>query len=165
MDIKEAIRMIAHQDTSAPIVLATVKSVEDDRSCTITTVESEIEISGVRLQAALSADSGVYFKPKVGSNVLVVASLYPFVCLTADTESVEINGSQFGGLTKTPELKSQLDKTNSLLQGIINVINGAPVTEPGNGAPSVLQISLKSAIAGKQLGSYDDIENENVKHG
>ena len=74
--------------------------------------------------------------------------------------TVEANG----GLTITPELKTQLDTTNSLLQALIDIISGTPVNEPGNGAPSALQSALAAAITNESLGTYDNIENEDVKH-
>lgn len=57
------------------------------------------------------------------------------------------------------ELKTQLDKTNVLLQALIDILNGASIPEPGNGAPSALQLALKTAIIGKALGSYTDIKS------
>jgi hypothetical protein len=57
------------------------------------------------------------------------------------------------------ELKTQLDKTNTLLQAIINIISGTVITEPGSGAPSALQTALSAAITGKTLGDYSDIKS------
>ena len=68
-------------------------------------------------------------------------------------------------MPKAIELKTQLNKNNILLAHIMAIINGPPVTEPGNGAPSALQIALKSAISSDQLGDFSNIENPNVKHG
>lgn len=74
------------------------------------------------------------------------------------------NGGSLGGLTKTQELKTQLDKTTQLLQQLITVLSGAPIPEPGNGAPSALQTSLAAAIAGLSLGDFSNIENEKITH-
>ena len=81
------------------------------------------------------------------------------------TEDIELGGANFGGLTKTPELVTQLNKNNDLLTAMLSIINGAPILEPGNGSPSALQTSLKSALTGKSLGDFSNLENEKVKHG
>ncbi len=74
----------------------------------------------------------------------------------------EFNGGELGGITKAQELKAQLDKSNTLLNALLTVINGAPIPEPGAGAPSALQTALALAIVGKSLGTYEDIENEKI---
>jgi hypothetical protein len=164
-DIRKAIQEIAR--SGIPVVeakLGQVVSVQDDRTCTVKIVESELEISGVRCQVAIGSNSGVYIKPQVGSKVLVIEKEIPFICLYSDVELIELGGSDNGGLCITPTLKEELDKTNDLLQALISVVNGSPVPEPGNGSPSALQTALKSAITGKTLGNYDEIENANVTH-
>lgn len=74
----------------------------------------------------------------------------------------EFNGGTLGGLTKTQELKTQLDKSNTLIESLLAVINGTEIPEPGNGSPSALQIALSAAITGQSLGEYSDIENEKI---
>jgi len=82
----------------------------------------------------------------------------------SETELVEFNGGENGGLTNTPELKTQLDKTNAVLQAIITVLSGTPIPEPGSGSPSALQTALKAAITGKQLGDFGQIEDSKITH-
>ncbi len=82
----------------------------------------------------------------------------------SETELVEFNGGENGGLTNTPELKTQLEKTNETLQAIITVLSGALIPEPGSGSPSALQTALKAAITGKQLGDFGDIEDTKITH-
>lgn len=54
-------------------------------------------------------------------------------------------------------LKTEIEKTNNLLQVIVKVLTGAPITEAGNGAPSSLQQSLASAIRTQNLGDFSKI--------
>jgi len=82
----------------------------------------------------------------------------------SETELVEFNGGENGGLTNTPELKTQLEKTNAMLQAIITVLSSAPIPEPGSGSPSALQIALKAAVTGKQLGDFGNIEDTKITH-
>jgi hypothetical protein len=66
------------------------------------------------------------------------------------------NTVEFGGtgnfLVKYNELKENYDKTKEVLDSILTILNGAPIPEPGNGAPSALQTALSSALAGKSTG-------------
>lgn len=74
-------------------------------------------------------------------------------------ETFKINaGSE--AMVKGDELKTELDKTNTLLQSLIDIIKGASIPEPGNGSPSALQIALATAIGTKTLGDYSDIKSE-----
>jgi len=82
----------------------------------------------------------------------------------SEVDAMVFNGGENGGLTITPELKTQLDKTNELLQAVITVLTGTPIPEPGNGSPSALQTALKSAITEKALGDYSQIEDTKITH-
>lgn len=166
MEIKELIRKIVKQEVDEmEIHLAQVNSVEDDRTCSVMLLDNDTEYSGVRLQAKEDASNGIFLQPAVGSIVMVVLDKIPFVVMTSAVDYVEIRGDQYGGLTKTPTLRDELNKTRSLLNAVIQVINGTPIPEPGSGSASALQAALKVAITGQSLGSYDEIENEMIKHG
>ena len=78
--------------------------------------------------------------------------------------NIELNGSDFGGLIKIEELKMQLQKNTAILNGILGTLK-APVTEPGNGAPSFFQAALITAVGTMQAGDFSNIENKKVKHG
>lgn len=80
-------------------------------------------------------------------------------------DAIKINGDSFGGLIKIEELKKELEKNNMILNIILNICGGAPINESGNGAPSSFQSALMSALMGKQVGDFNNIENDKVKHG
>lgn len=107
-------------------------------------------------------------KPTVGSDCLVAIlegnESVAFLMYANEVELIEFNGGENGGLTITPALVRELNKTNELLQAILGVLTGAPIIEPGNGSPSALQAALKAAVTGKEIGDYSDIENEKIKH-
>ncbi len=84
--------------------------------------------------------------------------------LTIQGDEAFFDAGGNGGLTITPELKKQLDKNNELLTAILNVINGAPIPEPGSGAASALQTAFQGAVATKSLGDFSNIENKKIKH-
>lgn len=123
----------------------------------------------VRLNSILDAGSAVItVYPSVGSKVLcAIIENNPtdaYVIGTNGIDEIIINGGENGGLTKTPLLVQELKKTNELLNSILGVLNGTVITEPGNGYASALQAALKAALAGKELGNFDEIENEKIKH-
>jgi hypothetical protein len=144
--------------------------------------QSDTQIPSVRLQAEVA--DGFLLIPKVDSTVLVgyTTRQEPFVLQFSEVDQVlvvvgqstleilkdgkiRLNDGSFGGLIKIHELQAQLNKTNSLLSALITVLKGAPIPEPGNGAPSALQLALGSAIASQSLGDYSNIENEAITHG
>ncbi len=82
-----------------------------------------------------------------------------------ETELVEFNGGENGGLTNTPELKTQLDKLTARVDGIISAINNGV---PAAGAPdggAALQTSIKAALALiTQKEDFGDIEDTKITH-
>ena len=129
----------------------------------------EPELFDVRLKAGVdNVTDGIVHFPKVGSIVLcsMVANSKQdaVVMFTSSVDKVLMFGGENGGLTITPKLVDELNKTNELLNALLDVIKGAPVMEPGNGSPSALQTQLNAVLADKELGDYSEIENEKVKH-
>jgi|GEM_PF-1871154 len=74
----------------------------------------------------------------------------------------QFNNGLLGGMVKAKELQEQSNKDKAILDTLLQIINGPPITELGNGAPSALQIALKSALAGKQSGTWDNLENSKI---
>ncbi len=140
-------------------------------------------IEGVLLNAITNDENGVVLLPQDNSNVIIgsidgpgewtllkasdlarVSVLLGSSKVTVTDGLIQFNNGSHGGLTITPELKTQLDKTTTLLSHLIAVINGVPIDEPGSGAPSALQAKLQLAIATDSLGSYSSIEDTTIKH-
>jgi hypothetical protein len=161
-----------------------VQSVDESkRTCVVTPNDGGADLLDVQLEGDLTIDAnnsviasspkGFFVVPTVGSVVIVTFTSKENSFISAWTSIDKViskqcefifNDGSNGGLTITPELKTQLDKNNQLLQSVITIINGSPIPEPGNGAPSALQAALAGAIAGKQLGDFSNIENDKVKH-
>lgn len=85
-------------------------------------------------------------------------------CKVKAKGNIEINGSDYGGLIKIEELKTQLQKNTVILQGLLGTLK-TPITEPGNGSPSAFQATLITAIGALQAGNFSNIENKKVVHG
>ena len=148
----------------AQIRWVTCKSVDWDKK----TMEAEGMSDELAYYDVALGFGSVDIKPALESDCLIAIlegqESVAFLIYAVEAELMEFNGGDNGGLAITPKLVTELDKTNSLLQSIITVLSGSPVPEPGNGSPSALQIALKAAITGKQLGDYSDIENDKITH-
>lgn len=129
----------------------------------------------VNLQAIRGGDTGFLQIPKDDS--MVVIGYYDessaFLIMTSeidrielDCEEIVINGGNNGEIAIYKELKKELDKNKAVLDTILQVLNGGPITEPGNGANSALQTALSTALAGKQTGDFGktSIKDDNIKH-
>jgi hypothetical protein len=182
--IRKAIQMIAgtHVPSVKTFTATVIEVTESEYTCTVQSGEDTPYIA--RLKAVLEVENtdGFILIPAKHSEVIVteinigeyaVIGYSKIEKILLKTESTQIamnkngivfNEGNFGGMIKIQELKSELDKINQILQAILSVISGAPVTEPGNGNPSALQQALNSVLAGKLLPTYANIENNKVKH-
>ena len=68
-----------------------------------------------------------------------------------------LNGETGGGLLNISEFKTEWDKSKAILDALLQVVGGAPVMESGNGTASVLQATLKTALIGKQSGTFNEL--------
>jgi phage gp45-like len=82
-----------------------------------------------------------------------------------ESGSVELYGKKYGGLIKVDELKSQLEKNNSILSTLLSITCGTPLSEPGNGSPSVFQSTLALALSSASVGDFSNIASTKVFHG
>lgn len=184
---REAIKAIVKPLIPSPAIQGTVSEVNKDEKVIAVVGENDsLEIFDVRLMALVAdkAGNGITVFPAVGSTVIVAplnnSDVLYYVCSYSEIESYEItigevkflmdstgvffNGGNNGGLINIEEFKVQQEKNNQILSAILSIINGAQIVEPGNGSPSAMQIALKAAFAGKQVGDFSAIEDTKVKH-
>jgi hypothetical protein len=166
----ENLRVKLKEFLSPPIQVfhAVVKSIDlNNQCCTVTPFEAA-DIDDVRLKGSVDKISdGIVEVPKVGSTVLVGLigndedTAYVVKC--TEVEKLIINGGTLGGMVKAKVLKTELDKTNAILQAMMNVFQTSwtPVTQDGGAA---LKIAMNAALAGKLVGDFTKIENEKVTH-
>jgi hypothetical protein len=165
-----------HNMQFATMVLCEVTAVDlDSRTCTCTPLSgsNNSDLTNVLLMAVV--DDGFLAVPAIGASVIVQYTPLnqPYIAMHGGLDQllivvqngIQFQGGEFGGLTKTLELQTQLNKTNALLQAIITIISGSPIPEPGSNTPSALQQALNAAIAGQELGDYSEIENTTITHG
>jgi hypothetical protein len=78
-------------------------------------------------------------------------------------DSIKMLDGSYGGLVKAPELKIQLDKTNEVVNAIVNALTTwTPVANDGGAA---LKTAATATIGTKVVGDYSNIENEDITHG
>jgi len=153
------------------VVMAQVTSVDKTAlSITVKQSDNELELYDVRIMPAMeSAANSLVCIPKVGSLCLVglihniPASNYMIMCQECD--EIIINGGSLGGLIKINELLAQMKKDTDILQALLSVVLGPTIQEPGSGAPSALQIVMKTKMQSLKVGNYSEIENKKVTHG
>lgn len=149
---------------------ATVKTVdEDELTCSVELADGT-ELNDVRLKAAIDGvKDGAVQIPEVESTVIIGRigndSNTRFVLLFSKVTKVLFYGGEKSELVIWEgKLKTELDKVKSMLTHLVGVINGAPVAEPGSGAPSALQTALNASIAGDQLPNFEDLTDDKVLH-
>lgn len=143
-------------------IVGTVLSVDPTaKTCEVKDLRDAI-YSNVRLIAANT--TGLYMVPKIGSYVIIhqISDQDYFVSMFSQLDTITMLDGSFGGLTKTQELKTQLDKLNAQLQAIITALAWAPVAGDGGAA---LKAAFTASIAGKPAGTFTGIENTTISHG
>lgn len=163
-DIKKSIRLLAGRDK----ILASrakVLSVNDDRTCTVKLISTDLEIPDVRIQAVPGLSAGFYIKPAVNSDVVLLwlDGVTPSIVITGEVESIALRGDELGGLVKAGELKTQLDKATARIDGIIDALtNGVTVPQDGGANYKATIIVKLQTLIDKE--DYSDLENDKITH-
>jgi len=145
----------------------------DNRLCDCKAIGGDSDFDVPSVQLMPEPNDGQLIIPKVGSAVRVGITQRnePFVVMFSEIDTVymvaeslyQFNDGTFGGLTKTQELKMQLDLMNEQLQAVISSISGWTVVPNDGGA--ALQSYFGTQIAGKLEADFGDIENPLITHG
>lgn len=164
MEIRELIQKLAKEPIipfGLPCIVLDVAP--SGTTCTCRPVNGEADIEGVRLQA--EGANGILMTPTVGSAVIVhmINDAEAYVTMFSALDAVKYFDGSFGGLTKTQELKTQLDKNNEVLTAIMNTLTSwSPVANDGGAA---LKTAITAALSGKTVGDFANIENTKITHG
>ncbi len=165
-----------NQDSHLCIVTAV-----DGATCDVKRIIDGKEIKRVRLNATIKASDGLVIVPKIDSAVLVtkIDSNKYFVSQFSEiekiilnvTDNIEVNaantitfnGGENGGLTITPELKTQLDKMTKRIDGIMDAIKNAQPTTDNSGAG--LKTAMVTALEMiTDIEDFSQIENTKITH-
>jgi phage gp45-like len=101
-------------------------------------------------------------KLKIGDSALYTESGGWIIAREGGT--IELFGTDEGGLVKAAELKSQLEKLSARVDGIINALNSSPVTPTDGGASFKAGICATLASLIKRE-NFSNLENKKVLHG
>ncbi|SHJ76189.1 hypothetical protein SAMN02745146_0101 [Hymenobacter daecheongensis DSM 21074] len=189
-EIRAALRDMVRDMLTDQSVQATVKSVDKAAGTLVATgVKEGVDYFDVRLTAVLAdqVGAGVLAYPVVGSQVSVTildgidtmafvsqySDIEEFVVKTAggvtlalkQNGELHLNGEQFEGLVKAPELQKQLEKTNAVVAAIQRVLTASPGWMPVQVDGIGLKAAMNVALAGKMVGTFSNLQNPNVKHG
>lgn len=176
-EISEALQAILgiKGDNKIYIIEASVISVnEDERTCIVDTLSDSFEGKIEEIYLSAQPNDGIIQIPSIGSIVKVCVCSgidFPFIIQFSDLDkvviltdiSIQFNDGSFGGLTKSNELKTQLDKTNDVVNAIVNALTTwNPVPNDGGSALKAFAISQ---LSGKAVGDYSNIKNNSITHG
>lgn len=133
--------------------------------CELEPLNGDPNILDVKLTAG-AADFPLFITPVINSVVIAtfLSKDTAFISIYSEVESVQIRGDQYGGLIKVEELVTQLTKLTARVDGIIDAINkGVPIPQDGGvGLQNTIKAALLSLV---DKEDFNNLENENVKHG
>lgn len=143
--------------------LCTVDKVNDDATADCTPIDGGTQILNCRIQA--DKKNGLEFTPTLGSIVAVKmdSDFTGVIVCFSQMDAIKMLDGSFGGLTKTQELKTQLDKTNEVVNALVSSLANWTVASGDGGA--ALKAYFLTQISGKTVGNYSQIENQNITHG
>jgi hypothetical protein len=172
--LREIITIVVDKIRKADAICEVI-SVDTARlTCKVKDVSTGYEIDNVRLLSVIEEEApearfAVY--PKVGSRVGVsflfdrpdLACVFKF----GETDKIDLNGDQYGGLVKVNELTARLNDIESKLNELIGKWNEFCASYvPGSPASAGLPASLLTeTLTSIEETSVEDLENEKVKHG
>lgn len=165
MNLRDIIRQIVF-DEFAEIygVPCRVKSVDwTAKTCVCTPINGDADFLDVRLQA--ESGNGVLIRPAENSVVIVqpINNNTGYISMFSQVDSMQYLDGSYGGLTKTQELKTQLDKTNEVVQAVADSLLGWAVVASDGGA--ALKADFTTRLGAKVVGDFDNIENDKITHG
>jgi len=192
-NIRQSIQKMVGKMIPEPSQICEVTKVNTGESTVdVQPINGDAEIFEVKLQAEETDKFGVIPIPKVGSKVIIswLSKNVAFVSLIAEIESyliqidsvtlflnssgIEINGTQHGGLTITPVLRAELNKTVARITALEVAVAAFGSAQAGVAAsiplfaPLIPGWSALTAAVGAlpPPGAYNtNIESKKVKHG
>jgi len=158
MNLRDAIRKIAKDETNTRNLVAKVLAV-DGSTCDVQIVDTEFELTGVRLQTETS--SGVLLVPAIDSKVIIspIDDFEYVVIMYSAVSAIKFLNGSFGGMVKVQSLVSKLNDIEQKVNDIISWAN-AHVHSGNNVTPT-------TPYSGGNLTETErtDIENGEVTHG
>jgi hypothetical protein len=184
--VNKALRHFQKKNNPHQVVTGVVKEVDETNyTISVAPVDGGALYHQVRLRPLIDGKSfGLVIVPEVKANVLIgiignndnapyfiSADLIKKVLVVTTSGTamviykngdVVFNEGNNGGLTITPKLQSELNKTNEVVKAIQRALLGwTPVPNDGGAALKALAATTIGAL---QVGDYAQIENDKVRH-
>lgn len=162
MNTRELIENIVADKFKSDARLCSVISV-DGSTCTVETLDTEVELKEVRLQT--EASNGVLLTPKVGSFVVVVPMTdfeFVVVMYSAIAEIKLLDGS-FGGLVKVNDLVTKVNNLETQVNNLLSALQGVTIPLAPSGTYPFAPVFASFTPLTPTVAS--DIENNKITHG
>jgi hypothetical protein len=166
--IIESIRKIAGISDLSTSLLAYVVSVdESEMTCEVRPITGDANYKDVRLMAdADNTSTGMYFKPKVDSVVMISPQdeVTYFVSMYSEVDEVWLRGVDNGGVPITENIVEKLNNLENKVNTIITTFNSH--THAGVTVGAGVTGASATPIVGTLTPTVDaEIESTTVKHG
>jgi hypothetical protein len=171
--IRRALKEMASEVGPDSSLVAKVKSVDETNlTCDLIDDQSQLDFNDVLLRPVIDGSESLTIIPKVNSWVLAIRMedsddwVIIYCCDVAKfrlkCDDISFNGGTKGGLVNWPDAKVQLDKSNQIIAAMVSVFNSwTPVANDGGAA---LKTAMATALSGKSVGHFDNLEDTRVKH-
>lgn len=153
-----------HQKNNVQIATkwAIVTAVDwEKKTCDVKDLTDDLEYYDVLLGLG-----SIYKKPVLDTKCLigiVQNSAQAFLIECEESELIQLNDGELGGLVKAEELKIQIDKNTLALKTLQDVFKAfVPVPSDGGAA---LKVALNTAYTALQLADLSNVQNEKITHG
>lgn len=164
-DIRAYLRAIVGDPATS--VLCTVVSVdEDEMTCEVTPIDEGANFMDVRLMADGNSTTGIYFKPTVGSIVMISPQdeVTYFVSMYSGVDEIWLRGTENGGLVKVGSLVTKLNNLENDLNTLKTAFTSW-VTVPNDGGAALKTISATWAGQTFTPTTENNLQSTTVKHG
>ena len=170
-ELGDAIKHIARRGDVHNTKASVLSVDKTENTCVVKLANTGEEIPDVKLLSIIdNPDTKFVIYPVVGSDVSIGFldnDMHDAIVLKiSEVDEMILRGDAFGGLVKADVLKTELDKTNALLNAIKTALTTwTPVAGDGGGALKLFLTTGTTSILTKNVGDFSAIKNDNIKHG
>jgi hypothetical protein len=166
-NIGDLIKQLAKNGEEVYSLPCKVVSIDSDNLAELEPLNGDPNLLGVRLTAGAS-DTPFLVTPVIGSAVIAtfLSRNTAFISLYSEIESVEIRGSDFGGLIKIEEAVNKFNRLENKVNDLITKFNThTHIYAPGPLPPVPTAPTVAPEVPIMPTTLKSDLENQNVKHG
>jgi hypothetical protein len=167
-DIRSKLKAIVGIDNIPMSLLGSIVSVDEtEMTCEVTPNIGGANFTDVRLMADNETTSlGIYFKPKVGSQVMISPQdeVTYFVSMVSEVDEVWLRGNTNGGIVKVTDLVTKLNNIENDLNTLKTAFTGW-VVAPSDGGAALKAITASWYGSTLTPTTAANIQSTTCKHG